>query len=299
MNTPTPTPLTLDVSLAYEVNEIPLRCRKPRLVRHTTTVEITIPVIRLEDMTHAFTVDDFGSEASEIYAYNDQLWAQPAHEATTPVYVEGEGWDASWIRRMSEADYTRFGYNVASEEDAVAELRKEMAGLLIADGHLYRPVAEPCYITPTFGLGNNHGGTGLMVSRHAELADRCFRADEFEAALARAIEIAEGRGDTEDVQRFKDHPEEYRSITVHAPEEVKLVTCPPTPEHIRDLRWEYACATDRLRAVAGYLSDTNADAEAEAFAEVVRLRKEIVAAGYAPVASREMAYEDRPGRRPE
>src|SRR5690606_27936673 len=90
---------------------------------------------------------------------------------------------------------------------------------LIIDGIVWVETGEPSYSVDTFGMGHNHGGTGLMVNAGAagRHSGKTFRADEFEAALAHAIQVATGRGDTKDVARFERDPEDFRRIEILLP----------------------------------------------------------------------------------
>ena len=72
----------------------------------------------------------------------------------------------------------------------------------------------PFYTISTFGLGSNHGGTGLFVSydkwKHKE-----FDALHGKEAVEKATKIALGRGDTDSVKNF------HEMIVVYIPELVK------------------------------------------------------------------------------
>ena len=97
--------------------------------------------------------------------------------------------------------------------------RKETRGYLLVDGELYKVTTEPRYEIITFGLGHNHGGTGMFCEYHYNpniCKDNYFPATEGEAAVAYANRIAAGRGDTKDVGKFKPF------IIVHMPELVKV-----------------------------------------------------------------------------
>lgn len=67
----------------------------------------------------------------------------------------------------------------------------------------------PVYNYNTFGLGNNHGGTGFFISyvdiKSLAKYDRkfYFTPKQREKAIKTVIKVAAGRGDTNDVKRFQ------------------------------------------------------------------------------------------------
>ena len=90
------------------------------------------------------------------------------------------------------------------------DVRKEANKYVVFKGVLWEPVEEPLYTYTTFGLGNNHGGTGFFV----EYGKRCnadrkiyWKANEREKALKAAIKAARERGDTDYVQAIANAKE--------------------------------------------------------------------------------------------
>jgi len=71
----------------------------------------------------------------------------------------------------------------------------------------------PVYHYNTFGLGNNHGGTGFFIGfvdiKSLDKHDRkfYFTPEQREKAIQTVIKVAAGRGDTNDVKRFQYIPE--------------------------------------------------------------------------------------------
>lgn len=86
---------------------------------------------------------------------------------------------------------------------------KEIAGFLIVNGKLFIETTIPYYVISTFGWGNNSGGTALFVHRSPKGSvpifdnEWTFSALDGKAAVSRADEVAEERGDTKDVGKFK------------------------------------------------------------------------------------------------
>lgn len=275
----------------YTRDEIPPRCRKPRPVTYETSAQVEVPMISSDDAPVAFRIREIEDHIKEIRPFDGRLFAPYLpHSRQEEPSLPGSVHFPQDVD--TERHHLRYTPNpIDSDEafyDAAAEHYRQF---LIIDGIVWVEIGEPSYSVDTFGMGHNHGGTGLMVNAGAagRHSGKTFRADEFEAAHAHAIETAANRGDTESVARFERDPEEYRRIEVLIPEAVTLVTVPPTPKEVRELRWEYDTARRRLEG-----ADTP-DEETEAFARVVALRKQIVALDHTPVQPREVPYEARHG----
>lgn len=269
----------------YSVDDyIPPRCRKPRYAEFPVSTVVEIPVLSDADVALAFTVNDIHEGGTEVVEYNGKLY-RPAKE---PVRRESGGHDDMTIESTYFETERELRYlGARSEQEFVFEAREIVAKQIVIGDKVYRETTEPRYVVQTFGLGHNHGGTGLLETWEDNpnvASESYFRADEFEKARARAIEVAKGRGDTDDIPRLESMEP---AITVHKSDAVRLVTVLETPQEIKDARFEYSLARHRLD------SATSPEAEAEAFAEVTRLRKEIVNAGFSPIKPEERPYEDR------
>ena len=90
--------------------------------------------------------------------------------------------------------------NLKSNRD---DVRKEANTYVVFKGVLWEQVEEPLYTYTTFGLGNNHGGTGFFI----EYGRRCnadhkiyWKANERDKAIKAAVKAATERGDTDYVQ---------------------------------------------------------------------------------------------------
>ena len=94
---------------------------------------------------------------------------------------------------------------------AIADMRE----YLLVDGNLYIKTSVPFYCITTFGLGMNHGGTGLFVHYNRKWRKKEFDALHGKEAVQKATEIALQRGDTESVPHF------HEMIVVHMPELVR------------------------------------------------------------------------------
>lgn len=275
----------------YTRDEIPPRCRKPRPVTYETSAQVEVPMVSSGDAPVAFLVRDLDDEPHEIRTHDGRLFAPylPWARQTEPSLPGSLHFPQDVDTERHSLRHVAF--DVDSDEAFYKCVAEHYRRFLIIDGVVWVEGGEPSYSVNTFGMGHNHGGTGLMVNAGAAdgHSGKTFRADEFEAAHAHAIETAADRGDTEDVARFKRNPESYRRIEVLIPEAVTLVTIAPVPKAVGDLRFEYSLARDYLSRA------TSLDEEAERFAEVVRLREEIIKQGYSPIKSDAQPYEARHG----
>lgn len=86
------------------------------------------------------------------------------------------------------------------------EAKKYAKQFVVFKGVLWERTEEPLYTYTTFGLGNNHGGTGFFIRYGRQVrSDRkmYWHADEREAAINAALKAATRRGDTESVKMIK------------------------------------------------------------------------------------------------
>ena len=133
-----------------------------------------------------------------------------------------------WISTRATRSW-KFMCDGDTEEEAAADAQAQFAGYLSIDGTLWEATREPVYQIHTFGLGNNYGGTALGVSiapvtdEHAA-GSFYIPADHYEEAVARAVEVAEKRGDTASLESIRETPR----IDVAAPELVASTWRPAT-----------------------------------------------------------------------
>ena len=128
-----------------------------------------------------------------------------------------------------ELNDLKFREWIDDNKQAVIDKANEIAkGLLILNNVLLTQVGEPRYVIVTFGLGNNHGGTGMFIQSHynSNIANsNYFNALEFDAAIQYADKVATNRGDNDSVPV---RPNCGNRIEVLIPEAVK---CSPNTEH--------------------------------------------------------------------
>jgi len=129
-------------------------------------------------------------------------------------------------RELPRLTGNRWTSGCSSEAERRAQVHAFYANFLIVDRTLYRAVGEPRYVLMTFGLGNNHGGTALMLdnSYNPNISrKRYFRLDDMEAAVQEATRVAKARGDTKDLPI-----KPWAKFEVRIPEAVRL---DPMREH--------------------------------------------------------------------
>lgn len=86
------------------------------------------------------------------------------------------------------------------------EVKKYSKKFVVFKGVLWERTEEPLYTYTTFGLGNNHGGTGLFIRYGRTVRSNrkiYWHANEREAAIKAALKVATGRGDTQSVPMIK------------------------------------------------------------------------------------------------
>lgn len=112
---------------------------------------------------------------------------------------------------------------VDDNKQAVEARAHEIAeNYLICDGIVYRPASEPYYAVTTFGMGGNHGFTGLYLENNAHrLKDKenIFSILDYQAACIYADKVAKERGDTDSMPVQCDAS---KSIEVFIPEALSL-----------------------------------------------------------------------------
>ena len=209
-------------NIDYFVPYIPPRCRKTRYEHKRETIRVSVRSVSSSDAPVAFRLSDYShvsNKTTEVRHYAGKL------------YIKRRGYrDGSWYVDIPPSDL-HFGPDVSylTEErtrDACVSSCKDAARhYLLIDGVVWELTGEPRYVVNTFGLGHNHGGTGLFVD--CWYNDNIPNSNYFSAidgprAVAYANEVAERRGDTNDVGRF------HEMIEVVLPQCVKIK---PMKEH--------------------------------------------------------------------
>lgn len=203
---------------------LPPRCRKLRYRECEEYVDINLAETTMENMKLAFE-DNSYSGNGKIYFFRKKLWTKakitdicaPSDKDryATPLDALIYWWErSSWFfpRAWRDGEHP-------DKKHMVAVARKETRDFLLVDGELYKVISEPRYEVVTFGLGHNHGGTGMFCSYNYNpniCKDNYFSALQGEQAVAYANKVAAGRGDTNDIGEFEPF------IICHMPELVKV-----------------------------------------------------------------------------
>ncbi len=184
----------------YEPNVVPPRARKPRTVERELDLELTVPIVSDEDAPVAISFEGDQFTPGEYRAYNGEL------------YVKGRT-SVDDIKSIFEG-YGGAQSNEETEAGVAMDMQTQANGLLVLGDEVWHKADEPVYVVNTYGLGGNHGGTGLSidsVGRYRRpgggpVGDNVFPLDQRDAAIAAAIKTAEDRGDTQSVERLRDAP---------------------------------------------------------------------------------------------
>ncbi len=220
----------LPITITYDEEYIPPRCRKPRYRKAEKTYRARVRCITKADAPVAFILSDYhhrreGTTKIRLYKgklYMLETWQRYAPgKPECPLDREFIGFGPETAKTLRLHNYnTCHGY-----EEQAAQLREEAARRLVIDGLVWIRCGEPVYEVMTFGLGHNHGGTGLFVqtSYNPNVSrDRYFNALQGDEAVAAMNVTARRRGDTESVGRYG------KMIEVLIPE---CVRCNPQKEH--------------------------------------------------------------------
>lgn len=206
--------------IKYYEGYLPPRCRKLRYRECEDYVDITLAEATLTDMSLAFEDNSYEGKG-KIYYYDGCLWAADSsfnrgfHKYKSALEkIIDENANCSWYfpRIWRDGEHP-------DKEHMIYMAKMDMSNCLLVDGILFRTSKEPRYVINVFGLGHNHGGTGMFCgySYNPNISrDSYFSALQGEEAVAYANKTAASRGDTNDVGRFKPF------IVCHRPDLVKV-----------------------------------------------------------------------------
>jgi hypothetical protein len=214
----------IHITAKYTFNEeyLPPRARKPRLRNVEKTMNVTIREATEQNAPVAMITTTYKS------SYGESDWRETTYrwhngKLYTPCLIQ-HGVDYKEQRSIREMGHmlneTNHSYAAENENDKIAKVRENASRFLIIDDVLHEESGEPRYNITTFGLGNNHGGTGFFIENSYNpniREDFYFNALQRAEAIERFKQVALGRGDTESVKK-----EVRENIQVLIPESVKL-----------------------------------------------------------------------------
>lgn len=192
---------------------IPPRCRKPRPQEGTTELTVNIREVSAGHAPVAFIVSEYNQEPRMVRMINGKLYRQVQDrqsqfketlecDETIPLWVNQKAGQVDWAWHLT----------LGCERNMPLEQHKQRiaeraANTIIVDGDAYERTGEPYYSVATFGLGNNHGGTGFFVG-WADYRDRKkvwgMSAADGQAAIEHAVDVALNRGDTKSVEYIRN-----------------------------------------------------------------------------------------------
>lgn len=198
------------VEVTYNESYLPPRCRKPRYREAKKSCTVRVRCVTKDEAPVAFFLSDYehkheGTVKIRLYKgklYMLETWQRYAPgKPECPFDREFIGFGPTVAGRLRLHNYnTCQGY-----EEQAAQLREEAARRLVIDGLVWILCGEPVYEVRTFGLGHNHGGSGLFVETcyNPNISkDRYFNALQGDEAVAAFNAIAQRRGDTDSVGRY-------------------------------------------------------------------------------------------------
>lgn len=229
--------MKIDVKMTYQEEYLPSkRHRIPRTREVEEQVSLELREVTRKEAPLAMVVtkyqsyidengkDEFGLRDSEYLAIDGQLFSEKRD--MSGALDRGAYSMDELLKAAQRAGECRSSWRGQSREDMLRNLNEFVDSHVIVDGIVFKKSGEPRYEVVTFGLGHNHGGTGMFIQTHYNPnidKDRYFSALQREEALIYANNIAAARGDTKSVGTFGDI-----DIKVYMPE---MVRCNPQMEH--------------------------------------------------------------------
>ena len=217
--------MRVTIPYTYTKSFTPPRCRKPRAIQDAATISLSIREVSGAEAPIAITIfhSAYPEQGTTYRWWGNKLWVldsfsracgQP-HETQTLEQMKADPWGL-------HQNYLNTHYG--KQENRV-KLMAQARRYVLIDGFRYRVAGEPRFVINTFGLGHNHGGTGLFIENHYNSnisRERYYRIDQRTEALAEATRVATGRGDDQSI------PFNIEEVTILVPEAVQLN---PRKEH--------------------------------------------------------------------
>ena len=229
----------MKITIPYEYTKeiIPKYCRKPRGVKFNSQISVTVhevtgeqaPIaIRQHDKRYNDKTENY--EPTIIYYrwYNRKLWI--LHSFSRAV---GSPYETQTAQQFMNDPYPManglpYYHAYHSQQENRCRIMGWARNTLLIDGMRWQQIDEPRYVINTFGLGHNHGGTGLFVENfyNSNISKtRYFRIDQHDLMLNTAITIALNRGDDESASYIKEN---HIIFDILIPEAIRLN---PNKEH--------------------------------------------------------------------
>lgn len=200
--------MLFDVKMKYQEGYLPTK--RHRKLRFNTIEEIVKAEIK--EIDKDLTLVAFKVDENEYRVFEGNLY----RKSDDIMYCSGDA------KHLSGKVIEQFKYSFLNhssfygfeehetKEHMLSNIEDYTKRFLIIDNEVWSLTGEPRYVIHVFGLGRNHGGTSLSVSNYYNeniSRNAYFNANERDKAIERALEIAEGRGDTKYLDRIKNCPE--------------------------------------------------------------------------------------------
>lgn len=231
--------MKIETTIMYDRPYLPPGCRKYRYEEDVKeTIVSNIREVSMSDLQLAMKAEGFhyygALRVVPLYAYKGKLyreaeicpslmdgqmnalqWLVYSHKKCSIYYAKNKRYDLP-AKKLGAPE------NQESRSGILKRLRRDLSKLLIVDGVLYEQSAVPMYRLVTFGWGGCGTSLHLVSYRYPQKAVVAMRGSywsalDFEAAIAKANEVAANRGDSQDVGKF------HKLVEVYMPEFVKRV----------------------------------------------------------------------------
>lgn len=218
---------SFDADVMYARKYLPTkRCRNVRTMTMLASHQFHVRKISSKEAPVAFKVTAFEADRT-IRLFNGTLYGTIIQRGGYRFddFLQPLLWEVRWQYQSLVDDQAPEGHMANYFVDRPYDMNKSVTlsdtfdkncqkiqkhldqKFLIIDGDLWVKTDEPRYEVVTMGLGHNHGGTAMFIEYNYNeniSNDNYFRADQFKEAYDYAIKVAENRGDTDDVARFKE-----------------------------------------------------------------------------------------------
>ncbi|MGW8431444.1 hypothetical protein ACWGJ9_10170 [Curtobacterium citreum] len=204
-------PVTRDVEVTWYDMELPSsRHRKMVPVEKHGVHTATVRQVAEADAPPAFSrpvryASEDGAGTVNYRVVDGELYADADSHRGEP-WASTDELITEWTRRANGDQWDQ-----KSEQDVKDGIDRHTANIVVIDGMTWAKTAEPVYSITTFGLGGNHGGTGLFIQSAPNTEDSAaspsyFPADQYDEAVQHAIDIATRRGDTKSIESLQNTP---------------------------------------------------------------------------------------------
>lgn len=233
--------ISMDANFAYQEAYLPNpKSRKYRYRRAKATTTVEIPLFTPDEAPVAFRYEEgiggINRYTKEYRLFEGKLYVRVRHSGSE--MDGGNWWDIESLRQHflfyhSSSVHHPTTYKILDDRDECeAAVKAQTQGYAVMqigeEMQVWRKTGEPRYVIATFGLGYNHGGTGVFVRNSYNdnvSKDRYFTALQYDEAIQTACEIATRRGDDKSIDGIKAWTPK---IEVLLPEAVK---CDPKTQH--------------------------------------------------------------------